>query len=97
MAWLTAVVLLAAGLAGAITLAVHYRGEAAAAHRQLRSARVTAPSRPGPPILSSDTTALPSSGTLDGEVTVFAVRSSAGRAQVLRDRANHRRAAGFSV
>ncbi len=83
VAWLTAVVLLAAALTGAIIVAVHYRGEAAAAHRQLRSARVPVPPRTAPPKLSSGTTALPSSGALAGEVTVFAVRSSAGRAQVI--------------
>jgi hypothetical protein len=82
-AWLTAVVLLAAALTGVIIVAVHYRGEAAAAHRQLRSARAPASPWPTPPILSSDTTALPSSGALTGEVTVFAARSSAGLAQVI--------------
>ncbi len=83
VAWLTAVVLLAAALTGTIIVAVHYRGEAAAAHRQLRSARASVPPRPAPPTLSSDTTALPPSGTLTGEVTVFAARSSAGLAQVI--------------
>ena len=82
-AWLTAVVLLAAALSGAIIVAVHYRGEAAAAHRQLRSARAPVPPRPAPPTLSSDTTALRPSGSLTGEVTVFAARSSAGLAQVI--------------
>ncbi len=82
-AWLTAVVLLAAALTGAIIVAVHYRSEAAAAHRQLRPARTPAPPRPAAPTLSSDTTALPSSGTLTGEVTVFAARSSDRLAQVL--------------
>ena len=81
--WLTAVVLLAAALTGTIIVAVHYRGEAAALRRQLRSTRAPVPSRPAPPTLSRDTTALPSSGTLTGEVTVFAVRSSAGLAQVI--------------
>jgi hypothetical protein len=80
--WLTAVALLAAALTGAIILAGHYRGEAAAAHRQLRSARAPVPPRPAP-VLSSDTAALPPSGTLTGEVTVFAARSSAGMAQVI--------------
>lgn len=83
MAWLTAVVLLAAALTGASILAVHYRGEVAAAHRQLRSVRAPVPLRPAPPTLSSDTTALPSPSTLTGEVTVFAARSSAGLAQVI--------------
>src|SRR6266849_7677840 len=83
VAWLTAVVLLAAALTGTIIVAVHYRGEAAAARRQLRSTRAPVPARPAPPTLSRDTTALPSAGTLTGEVTVFAVRSSAGLAQVI--------------
>ena len=51
--WLTAVVLLAAALTGTIIVAVHYRGEAAAAHRQLRSARAPVPPRPAPPALST--------------------------------------------
>jgi len=77
------VVLLAAALIGAIIVAVHYRGEAAAAHRQLRSGQLDTRHRPGPLVLSSDSVALPSSGRLNGEVTVFAVRSSAGQAQVV--------------
>ena len=81
--WLTAVVLLAAALTGAIIVAVHYRGEVTAAQRQLRSARVPVPPGLAPPALSSDTTALPSSGSLTGEVTVFAARSSGGLAQVI--------------
>src|SRR5712692_602590 len=81
--WLTAVVLLAAALTGAIIVAVHYRGEVTAAQRQLRSARAPVPPRLAPPALSSDTTALPSSGSLTGEVTVFAARSSGGLAQVI--------------
>lgn len=82
--WLMAVVLLAAALAGAIPIAVHYRSEAAALHRQLRSARApAAPPSAALPTLSSSTTALPSSGPLVGEVTAFAARSSAGLAQVI--------------
>jgi hypothetical protein len=82
-AWLTAVVLLAAALTGAIIAAVHYHAEASAARQQSRP-----PSQPGPPrpvrlILSSGTTTLPPSGTLTGEVTVFAARSSASRAHVI--------------
>jgi hypothetical protein len=74
--------LLAAALTGAIITAVHYHAEASAARQQSRP-----PSQPGPPrsarlILSSGTTTLPPSGTLTGEVTVFAARSSAARAQV---------------
>lgn len=82
-ALLTVIVLLAAALTGAIIVAVHYRGEAAAAHRQLRLVRHPAPSRSAPPTLSSDTIALPSSGSLAGEVTIFAVRSSARLARVI--------------
>ena len=82
VAWPTALVLVAAALTGAILAAVHYRGEAASLHRQLRTNRALAP--PGPALaLSSSTEALPSPGPLAGQVTVFAVRSSAGPAQVI--------------
>jgi hypothetical protein len=81
--WLAVVVVLAAALAGAIVIAVHYHGETTAAHRQLHSGHTQASSRPVPIVLSSDTVALPRSGTLMGEVTVFAARSSAGKAQVI--------------
>jgi hypothetical protein len=83
VAWLTAVALLAAALTGAVAVAVHYRDEAAAARRQLRSAHASAPPSVASPTLSSSTAALPSSGPLAGEVTAFAVRSSAGRAQIV--------------
>jgi hypothetical protein len=82
IAWLVAVVLLAAALTGAIAVAVHYREEAAAL-RRLRPVRAHAASGITPLVLSSDTTGLPSSGALASELTVFAVRSSAGLAQVI--------------
>jgi hypothetical protein len=81
-AWLVVVTLLAAALTGAIIAAVHYREEATAL-RRVRPARTLATPRIAPPVLSSVTTALPSSGALTGELTVFAVRSSAGLAQVI--------------
>lgn len=84
VAWVIAVVLLAAVLAAAITIAVHYRSEAAALRRALHSVRApVAPPSPPPPKLSSSTTALASSGTLIGEVTVFTARSSARSAEVI--------------
>lgn len=82
-AWLTAVVLLAAALTGAIIAAVHYRAEASAARQQSRPSPQPAPPRSARLILSSGTTTLPPSGTLTGEVTVFAARSPAARAQVI--------------
>jgi hypothetical protein len=81
---LIAIVLLAAALAGAITVAVHYRGQAAALHR--RPARsVTAPLSVAtePVTLASGTVALPSSRTLNGNVTVFSVRTSGRLAQIM--------------
>ncbi|MGH3400052.1 MAG: hypothetical protein ACRDPO_35765 [Streptosporangiaceae bacterium] len=81
---LTAIVLLAAALAGAITVAVHYRGEAAALrHRQARPVTATAAPATGPLTLSSGTVALPSSGALNGEVTVFSARTSGRQAQIM--------------
>jgi hypothetical protein len=76
-------VLLAAALTGAILLAVHYRGEAAALRRQLRSTRVPVPRGVVGPALSSSTTALPSAGLLAGQVTAFVARSSSGLAQIV--------------
>jgi hypothetical protein len=84
VAWLTAVVLLAAALTGAIIVAVHYHREAAALHRQLRTARASAPPSAVSPMLSSTATELPAFGPLVGEVTVFAAaRSSARLAQII--------------
>lgn len=83
-AWVIAAVLLAAALGAAITVAVHYRSEAAALRRHLYSVRVpVAPPGAHPPKLSSSTTALPASGTLAGEVTVIAARFSARLAEVV--------------
>lgn len=85
-AWLAAVVLLAAALAGAIIVAVHYRDEVSAL-QQVRPARPSAPRGPAQarpvPTLVSEMSALPSSGPLTVEVTVFTARSSAGLAQVI--------------
>jgi len=83
VAWVMAVALLAAALAGAITAAVHYRGEVAALRRQLRSVPASHPPRTVPPTVSSRTVALPSYGALDGEVTVFAAKFSRELARIV--------------
>jgi hypothetical protein len=75
--------LLAAALAGAITVAVHYRGEVASLHRQLRSVPASHPPSTVLLTLSSRTVALPSYGALNGAVTVFSAKSSGGLAQIL--------------
>jgi hypothetical protein len=77
------VALLAAALAAAIVITLHYRGEAAAAHRQLQS--VTGPAQAGMAslLLSTSTAVLPGAPPLSGEVTAFAVRSSSGPARVV--------------
>ena len=81
---LIAIVLLAAALAGAITVAAHYRGEAAALHhRPARLATAASVPATGPLTLASGTVALPSSGTLNGEVTVFSARTSGRLAQIM--------------
>lgn len=55
VAWTIAVVaLLAAALAGAITAAVHYRGEVASLRRQLHSVPALHPPSTVPPTLSSN-------------------------------------------
>jgi hypothetical protein len=84
VAWVMAVVaLLAVALAGAITVAIHYRGEVASLRRQLHS--VPASNRPStvPLTLSSRTVALPSYGALNGAVTVVSAKSSRGLTQIL--------------
>jgi hypothetical protein len=75
--------LLAAALAGAITVAVHYRGEVASLRRQLRSASVSRPPGTVPLAPTSSMVALPSRGPLNAEVTVFSVRSSGEMAQIV--------------
>jgi hypothetical protein len=82
-AWLAVVVVLAAALIGVVMVALHYRQEAAMLHRQLRSAPGHVPPRPAVLAVSSDTVSLPASGRLAGQVTVFAVRFSAGQVQVV--------------
>jgi len=83
VAWVMAVALLAAALAGAITVAVHYRGEVASLRRQLHSAPASLPPGTVPLTLSSRTVALPSYGALNGAVTVFSAKSSKGLAQIM--------------
>ena len=76
--------LLAAALAGAITVAVHYRAEAAARrHQPARPVTATPATPTGPLTLASGTAALPSSGALNGEVTVFSARTSGRQAQIM--------------
>ncbi len=81
---LIAVVLLAAALAGAITVAVHYRGQAAVLHpRPARTVTAAPPPTTEPQTLASGTVALPSSKALNGEVTVFSARTSRTLAQIM--------------
>lgn len=82
-AWVIAVVLLAAALAGATTIAVHYRSQAGALRRHLTRCGPVAPPSAAPPKLSSSMTAVPASGTLAGEVTVVTGRFSARTAEVI--------------
>jgi hypothetical protein len=77
------VVVLAAALVGVLMVALHYRQEAAMLRRQLRSAPAHVPPHRAVPAVSSGTVPLPAAGRLAGEVTVVAVRSSAGQAQVV--------------
>ncbi len=81
--WVVAVALLAAALAGAITIAVHYRGEVAALRRYPHP--VPASLAPGtvPLTLSSSTVALPSYRPLNGDVTVFSAQTSKRLAQIV--------------
>ena len=81
--WGLAVALLVAALAAAVVMTLHYREEAAAAHRRLES--VTGPAQAGIAslLLSTTTAMLPGAPPLSGEVTAFAVRSSSGLARVV--------------
>jgi hypothetical protein len=80
----TAVAVLAAALAGAIIVAVHYRAEASALRRRPVRSIIAAPaSRSGPLRLASGTAALPPSEVLNGELTVFTARSSGTQAQIV--------------
>ena len=80
-AWGLAVALLAAALAAAVVMTLHYRDEAAAARRQ----SVTRPAQAGIAslLLSTSAAVLPGAPPLSGEVTAFAVRSSSGLARVV--------------
>ncbi|MGH3185164.1 MAG: hypothetical protein ACRDOE_25110 [Streptosporangiaceae bacterium] len=75
--------MLAAALAGAITVAVHYRGEAASLRRQLHAVSASRPPGAVPLTLPGRTVALPRSGTLDAEVTVFPARFPGGLEQIV--------------
>jgi len=77
------VALLAAALAGGITVAVHYRGEVASLRRQLHSVPASHPPSTVPLMLSSRTVALPSYGALNGAVTVVSAKFSGGLARIV--------------
>ncbi|MGH3185625.1 MAG: hypothetical protein ACRDOE_27495, partial [Streptosporangiaceae bacterium] len=70
-------------LAVAITVAVHYREQVAALHRQVHSVPASVPSGIFPVTLSSGTVALPPDGGLNGQVTVFSAWSSGGLARIV--------------
>jgi hypothetical protein len=83
-AWITAMAVLAAALVVAVAAASSYRGEAAHARQELASVDASVTAKvPLLLRLSSSTAALPSSRLLAGEVTVFAVHSSAGLARIM--------------
>ena len=79
--WTAAVVVLTVALAAAITTAIHYR--AAAERHRVRAATAAGSPGPGLLMLSARTVAIPSSGPLTGEITVFSVLPAHGPAQVM--------------
>ena len=81
-AWVVAVTLLAAALAGAITMAAHYRGRAATLQRQLSAATGHHSPRAVPLTLTGMAVRLPSRGTLSGGVTILAATSTSGLIQI---------------
>lgn len=82
VAWVVAVTLLAVALAGVITVAVHYRGEAATLRRQLSAATGRHSPRAVPLTLTSSALRLPSRGTLSGGVTIVVATSVSGLMQI---------------
>jgi hypothetical protein len=82
IAWAVAVALLAAALAGAITVAVHYRSEVATLRRQLPAATGRHSPRAVLMTLASTAVRLPSRGTLSGGVTILTAKSASGLAQI---------------
>lgn len=83
IAWVLAVVLLAAALAVAIAVALHYRAKVAALRRHPRSVAASLPASTVPPTLSSRTVMLPPYGALNGEVTVVSAKFSGGLEQIV--------------
>ena len=82
LGWALAAVL-AVALAGAITVAVHYRAEVAALRQHPRPVAASLPPAPGPLTLSSRTVTLPSYGTLNSSVTIASARFSGGLEQIM--------------
>ncbi len=78
-----AVGLLAAALAVAIAVAVHYRAEVAALQRHPRSVAASLPPGTVPLALSSRTVTLPSYGALNGAVTIVSAKFSGGLEQIV--------------
>lgn len=82
--WVITAAVLAAALAGAITAAVHYRGEAAALQgRPVRQVTAAPPAKTGPLTLRSGTVPLPPDQALSGELTVFSARATGRLAQMM--------------
>jgi hypothetical protein len=81
-AWVVAVTLLAAALAGAITVAVHYQGKAETLQRRLSAATGRHSPRAMPLTLTSKALRLPARGTLSGGVTILAATSASGLMQI---------------
>lgn len=81
MGWVVAVALLAAALAGAVAVAVHYRSQMATLGR-LRAATRHHSVRAVPLTLGSAAVKLPSRGTLSGGVTILTAKSASGSTQV---------------
>jgi hypothetical protein len=77
------VLLLAALLAGAIIVALHYRTAAAGLRQQLHSASVAHLHSPPSLVLSARTVALPASGPVTGEVTISSAQLPGGMERIV--------------
>lgn len=82
VAWVTAVALLVAALAGAVTVAVHYRSEVTALQRHLAQAAGRRSPGTAPIKLASMAVRLPPRGKLSDRATILTASSASGPTQI---------------
>lgn len=80
--WVTAVALLVVALAGAVTVAVHYRSEVTTLQRHVPQRAARPSPGTGPVRLASTAVRLPPRGKLTGSVTILTAKSASGSTQI---------------